>query len=683
MKSAFVFIIFLVSLQINGQKDLIDSLERELIQPTNGMSKIELLNELSWYYAQSDAKLGIERADLAIDLARQNDDSLNLGIAYERKGYNYQNLGEDSLTITYYNKAQLTYELSDNGKRLAALTFNKANFYLFRSDYLRSLEYGTKALSIYKDNKDSTRMSRAYNQIALNQMYLGNYTQSTETFQKGLLLLKLTKEDKTQFYAQILENQALLNEKLSKLEKALMLLEKALTINKKINYPLGISTNYANMGKLYGSLNQHDKSIEMLTLSMDIKESMGNKYRIANGRANLGVAYAQKHDYPNATINLLKAKVLYEELEHYSNLSTVYRNMGDIYLDQNLPQKALPELNLALNNAKKSEDKRAMFLAKESKSKAFFQLKDYQNAYVLLTESSHLRDSLLSSEKRDEISKIEAKYEFEKDKIILEKGFEKDRAISAAEIKSQIFLRNLSIGSGLFTLSALIFGFILIKQKREASYNAKIIESELQKLRAQLNPHFIFNTLNSINDFIRKNEKELASSYLNRFSKMMRTILDNSGENEVQLDEEIEFLENYIKLEQARLENKFTYSIILSDDIKPKETLVPPLLLQPFIENSIWHGLSPLNENEGKLTISIYKKDNILMFHIDDNGVGMNTKVDTTKNEYQSFGAKSAQNRLDLLNQLQGHSVAKVEFIEKEKGVGVEISLPLFIESHL
>ena len=191
MKSAFVFIIFLVSLQINGQKDIIDSLERELIQPTNGMSKIELLNELSWYYAHSDAELGIERADLAIDLAIQNNDSLNLGIAYERKGYNYQNLGKDSLTISYYNKAQLAYELSNNSKRLAALTFNKGNFYLFRSDYLNSLEYGTKALTIYKRNKDSIRMSRAYNQIALNQMYLGNYTQSTEAFHKGLLLLEL------------------------------------------------------------------------------------------------------------------------------------------------------------------------------------------------------------------------------------------------------------------------------------------------------------------------------------------------------------------------------------------------------------------------------------------------------------------------------------------------------------
>ena len=461
------------------------------------------------------------------------------------------------------------------------------------------------------------------------------------------------------------------------------MLEKALTINQMINYSLGISNNYANIGKLYGSLNQHAKSIEMLTLSMDIKESMGNKYRIANGRSNLGIAYSQTHDYPNAVKNFLTAKVLYEELEHHSNLSTVCRNLGDIYLEQNLPLKALTELNLALKNAEESEDKRAIFLTKELKSKAFFQLKKYQNAYVLLKESSQLRDSLLSSEKRDIISKMEARYEFEKDKAILEKGFEKDKAISSAEIKSQIFLRNMSIGSGLFTLSALIFGFILIKQKREANFNAKIIESELQKLRAQLNPHFIFNTLNSINDFIQKNEKELASSYLNRFSKMMRTILDNSGEKEVQLDEEIEFLENYIKLEQARLENKFTYSIKVSDDLNPKETLIPPLLLQPFIENSIWHGLSPLTRNEGRLTISIYKRANILMFYIDDNGVGMNTKVDTKPDKHQSFGTKSAQNRLDLLNQLQGDSVAKITFIEKEKGVGVEISLPLFIESDL
>ena len=193
-----------------------------------------------------------------------------------------------------------------------------------------------------------------------------------------------------------------------------------------------------------------------------------------------------------------------------------------------------------------------------------------------------------------------------------------------------------------------------------------------------MNPHFIFNTLNSINDYILQNKKDVASHYLTQFSAMMRKILDNSKEEEVPLNEEIEFLETYIKLEQQRLANKFTYSIKVDNGINTEETLVPPSLFQPFIENSIWHGLSEKKGTDGLIEINFTKEQNSLVCTIDDNGMGME-QIESKNLNRKSFGTSGAQSRLDLLNKLKGTN-AKIDFINKSEGVRVEIRLPLSLE---
>lgn len=670
---------FLLSVFIHAQQKIIDSLERELILSTNGLSKVEVLNEISWYYAHSDTKKGIEKSDEAIALAIKNKDSLQLGIAYERKGYNYQNKGKDSLTVLLYNKAEDVYRRIDHKNRLAALNFNKSNFYLFRSDYQKSLDQVQKAYNIFEGNQDTLRMGRAYNLMGLNHLYLGDYTSTLKAFQKGALFFELTNNKETQFYAEIQGNVALLYEKLTEYETALEFQKKALEIHKKIDYQLGVANTYNNIGKLYGLLNQHEKAIDVFNASMLIKEKMGNKYRIANGLTNLGITYYELKQYPKAVSNFKKAKSIYLELNHFTNLSSVYKNIGDIYLDEGQTEIAEIQFDSAIYYAEKAKDKRAIYVAKEGLAKSAFANSNFKRAYTEQQEALAVRESMLSNEKRDELAEIKAKYEYEKEKAILKADFDKNKAIDEAEIKQQVFIRNASIGVGVFSIAMLAIGFTMFRRKKEADLNTKIVTSKLQTLRAQMNPHFIFNTLNSINDYILQNKKDVASHYLTQFSKMMRKILDNSKKEEVPLNEEIEFLENYIKLEQQRLANKFTYSIKVHDSINTEETLVPPSLFQPFIENSIWHGLSEKKESDGLIVINFNKEHSTLICVIDDNGTGMN-KIENKNLNRKSFGISGAQSRLDLLNKLKGTN-AKINFINKSKGVRVEIRLPLSLET--
>jgi tetratricopeptide (TPR) repeat protein len=661
---------------MHGQQQVIDSLEQQLIDSTNGLSKVEILNELSWYYALSDTDKGLERADMAIALAKETSDSLQLGIAYERKGFNYQNMGKDSLTMTLYNIAENIYTRIGHKGRLSAITFNKGNFYFFRSDYTKSLNEGKKALGIFEADKDSVRMSRAYNQIALNHLYLGNYSTSIETFQKGLLFLELTENTETQFYAELLGNLALLYEKVSDFEKALEYQEKALTIHSKNGYRVGISNAYINIGKLYSKLGTPKKALDMFIKSLKIKEQLGNKYRLANGLTNLGITYSELNQYTKAVENLEKAKSIYHELGHDTNLSVIYKNLGDIFLDKRKLKQAKVQYDSSYVYAKKAEDKRALYIAKEGLSEIAFQNKNYKKAYIEQLEATIIKDSMLSNEKRDEYAKLKAKYEYEKEKAVLEATFEKSKALDKAKIQQQTFIRNVSIGGGILGIAILATVLTQFRRRKEAQLNEKIATSELQAIRAQLNPHFIFNSLNSINDYVINNEKDAASNYLVRFSMMMRKILNNSKEEEVPLEEEIAFLDNYIQLEQQRLSHKFSYSIEVANTINKANTLVPPTLFQPFIENSIWHGLSEKKEN-GRLTITFQKEQHTLVCIIDDNGVGIEPKKDSNK---KSFGTGSAQNRIALLNKLKGGD-AQIDFKEKEQGIQVILRLPLSIEA--
>jgi tetratricopeptide (TPR) repeat protein len=677
MKHRFISILFfIIVFSMYGQQQVIDSLEQQLIDSTNGLSKVEILNELGWYYAYYNPDKGIEKANKAIKSAISIGDSLQLGIAYERKGFNHQSKGEDSLTIALFKKAKKVYTLINHQRRLVALTFNTGNFYFYRSNYDKSLEYMHEALKYYKSEKDSVKMSRAYNIIGLNHLYLGDYTLSVEVFQKGLLLLELTLNQDTQFYAELLGNLALLYEKVSDFEKALKYQKKALTIHSKNGYRVGISNAYINIGKLYSKLGTPKKALDMFIKSLKIKEQLGNKYRLANGLTNLGITYSELNQYTKAVENLEKAKSIYHELGHDTNLSVIYKNLGDIFLDKRKLKQAKVQYDSSYVYAKKAEDKRALYIAKEGLSEIAFQNKNYKKAYIEQLEATIIKDSMLSNEKRDEYAKLKAKYEYEKEKAVLEATFEKSKALDKAKIQQQTFIRNVSIGGGILGIAILATVLTQFRRRKEAQLNEKIATSELQAIRAQLNPHFIFNSLNSINDYVINNEKDAASNYLVRFSMMMRKILNNSKEEEVPLEEEIAFLDNYIQLEQQRLSHKFSYSIEVANTINKANTLVPPTLFQPFIENSIWHGLSEKKEN-GRLTITFQKEQHTLVCIIDDNGVGIEPKKDSNK---KSFGTGSAQNRIALLNKLKGGD-AQIDFKEKEQGIQVILRLPLSIEA--
>ncbi len=225
------------------------------------------------------------------------------------------------------------------------------------------------------------------------------------------------------------------------------------------------------------------------------------------------------------------------------------------------------------------------------------------------------------------------------------------------------------------------------EEKEKSELNQRIAEFRLTALRAQMNPHFIFNALYSIQHFITLNEKEAAINYLAKFASLIRLILENSASNEIALVEEIKMLDLYLDLERLRFDHKFDYEIIVDDEISKEDTAIPYLLIQPFIENAIIHGIRH-KKGKGKIVISMLPEgdnEEFIKCIVEDNGVGREMAEKLKKPspiKSQSLGLKVNRERLEILNprKIQDTSV-KIVDLKSEKGEGlgtrVEIIIPI------
>ncbi len=189
--------------------------------------------------------------------------------------------------------------------------------------------------------------------------------------------------------------------------------------------------------------------------------------------------------------------------------------------------------------------------------------------------------------------------------------------------------------------------------RQEAALKHKIIETEMQALRAQMNPHFIFNCINAIDNLIQTNQKDKATIYLTRFAKLIRVVLDSSKNNVVHFHKEYEALNLFLQLEQFRFSNKFEYELKADEEIMNGDYKVPPLLVQPFIENAIHHGLMNKPGNDKKLFVKIGVKDDTITYLIADNGVGRQKAMqikNLNKPEHISYGIQISTERIHLYN---------------------------------
>ncbi|MFT4971431.1 MAG: two-component system LytT family sensor kinase, partial [Saprospiraceae bacterium] len=295
------------------------------------------------------------------------------------------------------------------------------------------------------------------------------------------------------------------------------------------------------------------------------------------------------------------------------------------------------------------------------------------------------------------------KYTLEKDKIITEKEEELNQLIAilqgqgkidliekdvayeekeASYLETQLFTQRIIIGLlSLLLLAALVAFYLIFKNiKARRKANQLLL---LKSLRTQMNPHFIFNALNSVNNFISKNDEKSANKFLTDFSKLMRLVLNHSQKDFIALEEELNLIELYLKLEHLRFRDKFDFNFEKDTALSTIDLQIPPMLIQPFIENAIWHGLRYKTE-KGHLNVSIQKEDSTILVEIKDNGIGRQKSQalkTTNQKNYQSEGMRNVGKRLELINEIYGKNyqinVADADKIATDPGTIVQLKIPI------
>ncbi|MCB0580485.1 MAG: histidine kinase, partial [Phaeodactylibacter sp.] len=219
-----------------------------------------------------------------------------------------------------------------------------------------------------------------------------------------------------------------------------------------------------------------------------------------------------------------------------------------------------------------------------------------------------------------------------------------------------------------------------LRQQERARLEQEMSELKQSALRAQMNPHFIFNCLSSIQNFILEGDKDQAVQYLSRFARLIRATLHASMEAEVPLEDEVQMLEHYLELEQLRFGHKFDFTIEVDGDIDTYDTVIPPLLLQPYVENAIIHGLAD-KERDGTITIRFTQDNGRLRMSVTDNGMGIAAAENRKKavaSLHKSVGMMITRKRLELLSSRAGDAVV-IEELKDEQGTaaGTRVAVTL------
>jgi tetratricopeptide (TPR) repeat protein len=488
------------------------------------------------------------------------------------------------------------------------------------------------------------------------------------------------------------------------------------------NYYLSANYNLLNRHKLTISYGRKAAEIafEMKDTSSYIKSllSIGTQYFVLNNldsnefycnKANdIYMHYSQKNrgigsDIYNSFLKTQIIKKNYDKGIYYgkkavtdcinnnelTSLNVFYDNLAICYSNKKMYdsavfyyEKAL-DLELKYNyvDEYKMDLKELFYINKlaNNTKKAFYYVEKYISA-----------DSLYQEEKGNAVDSLKTAFEFEKSKITLKADEEKLR-----EVYKKKQISYLSIGIILLLLLtavpyALYLRTMLKREKEKQNLLIQVKDSEIKALQSQMNPHFIFNSLNSVLEFISKSETEDAIKYLTKFSRLIRLVLEFSNRKSIFLSEEIELLRLYADLENIRSENGFTFALSMDKGLDPKNYEIPSMLLQPFIENSIIHGIfnkAKISEQENKiykgdLKLSISKTEKFLKCEIEDNGAGRE-KAQEIKNSksfnHLSLGMRITKDRLNLISQ----DACRIEYFDlKDKnnaslGTRVEILIPL------
>lgn len=488
-----------------------------------------------------------------------------------------------------------------------------------KADYTESLKYHFSALKISFENKNKILTLNSYFHIGKAYNALGNYSEALKNHFAALNVIR--------------------------------------ELNENNWYP----DSYASIGNVYLNMKNYPEADKYFADAYSLAEKMHSKFLMGEILLYTGSSLLAQSKHDSALTKYKVALKIFQDQPSKSRLASTYTGIANVYCKKGSIEKdslhrqqfftdAISYYHKSLVLDKEIGFKNGIISDYSGLAEAYRGIKDYKNALAFYDLYTLSRDSSYNKDAYVKIAELKIQYETEK-------------ATVALKAKQQ--MNNLLLMGLILVVITSVFLFFYLRQRNDkkravekADTIHKMSELEMQSLRSQLNPHFMFNSLNSIQELILLEENDKSHIYLSRFSKLLRILLENAEKPFIPLQSEIDFLQLYLDIENLRVPD-LQYSIETDPVVNTAQILIPNMILQPFIENAIWHGLAHKTSNR-QLQIRIFRENETMNYEIEDNGIGRK-KAEELKSLFRkkhiSKGMELLTKRFRLLNKEYGTKI--------------------------
>jgi tetratricopeptide (TPR) repeat protein len=515
-----------------------------------------------------------------IDQCRQAGYLDGLSYSYNQLGTFYRNTSDYEKSIDFHNKALD-----------AATTSGNTEFRIF----------SLNMLGVAYRRQDAIKTALDYNQEALR------LAESIENPSMGILRSKNVSLNSIGNIYQALEQY----------ERALAHYQQSYRLEEALGNKLGMAINLQNSGECLEAQGKLDEALEAFRSALELDTEIGSERGKAICGNSISGIYVKQGRYADA-IELMDANLpMALQTRDMHIIAPAYNTLGRAYLNTGNWKLAEENLKQGLQIASENQLLRGICVSYELLSELASKKGDFEAALGYLKESEKYRTQVTNDVNIKYVNDVILRYESEKQMQLAQRLRQENEIVNLKLRRNQ---NTLLVGALLLVLFSLMM-YTIFRQNRLNS-EKKVLALEQSRLRSQMNPHFLFNSLNSIKHFIINNEQKNAVQYLNKFSKLVRKILEASSEKDISLQEELETVNLYMNIENMRFNHEIDFEVVVAPDINPASVKVPSLVLQPFLENALWHGLS---SKKGKKTIHLEVTRNepdYIEIAIRDNGIG-------------------------------------------------------------
>ncbi len=714
---SFLVCFFCIIQGVSGQNRLlsIDSLKSELDNhQERDQDRADILYQLAGSLFVQEGEHPYHYLDEVEDISKQISYEEGIAKSYYLRGILTRIEGKFDLASTYLLKALKVYKDLDDKEKCAHCYHHLAILNYQQGDQFEAIKYYEKFIQYMEDLGDKTSVAVGLNNIGNSYADLGKDEDALVYYKKALVAYEDV--DNKDGIASSYNNIGTIYMSQGNNPKAFEFFHKALYLHESMGDSLNMVNSLNNLGIMYKKQEKYDKAIKSYMDALKLLSPKLDRREIAQIKVNMGMAYCYKKDY-GKSIELVKEGLeMSRELNNMNHLSTGLNNMGDIYLAQNEYDTARSFYQKSIKVSLPILDKQSTIHSYLGVAKTYLEQNQYQPAldYALKCQEAYkgmvvlnvevdikeilwkiykatgehqkalenheqfklLSDSILNKENIQKITQIEYEYKYKQE---LESAEKRELKLTKKVESTSKDLRKSQHNSFIAVIIILLISLIsvtiiFVLRLKHARTKTQNILIEQKLLRSQMTPHFMFNSLSVLQSMILNKESEKSIQYLSKFSKLLRTVLENSRHKLVSFPKEIEAIESYMALQNLDADPPYKYELSIDPELSTKNIEIPPMLIQPFIENAIEHAF-PYQKDDREITVKLQLEEGQLKCNIEDNGIGIDRSF--SKKNKNSMATTITSERLAMLSK-EFKSKGSVEIKSKngEQGTLVTLVIP-------